>query len=82
MLISEIQEHRNTPEAIPKERRHITRKNDTLTKVRTTTGLELYVIWKDGSGNWVYLKDLKDSYPIELAEYAVNNKIQDEPAFS
>ena len=44
MLISEIQEHRSTPEAIPKEREHITRKNGTRTKVRTTTGWELYII--------------------------------------
>ena len=35
---------------------------------------------------WFYqliaLKDLKNSYPIELAEYAINNNIQDEPAFA
>ena len=28
------------------------------------------------------LKDLKDTNPIELAEYAVANKIAEEPAFS
>jgi len=62
MLISEIQEHRSISEAISRERGHIIRKNGTRTKVRTTTGWELYVIWKDGSGDWICLKDLKDSY--------------------
>ena len=37
--------------------------------------------WKDGSTSWVPLKDLKVSNPLELAEYAINNKIDREPAF-
>ena len=32
--------------------------------------------------DWVELKDLKQSYPIELSAYAKNNKIDNEPAFS
>ena len=27
------------------------------------------------------LKDIKDSYPVQLAEYAVDNRISEEPAF-
>ena len=38
--------------------------------------------WKDGSYNWVALKDLKNAYPVELADYAVANKLEDEPAFA
>ena len=30
----------------------------------------------------IALKDMKDSYPIYLADYAVTNKIQDEPLFA
>ena len=37
--------------------------------------------WKDGSTEWITLKDIKDSYPLEIAEYAVANPIQEEPAF-
>ena len=37
---------------------------------------------KDGSGNWVALKDLKESFPVQLAEYAVQVGIEKEPAFS
>ena len=48
---------------------------------KTTKGWELFVQWKDGSGNWVSLKDLKDSYPLELAKYATQMGIDKEPSF-
>ena len=32
--------------------------------------------------NWIALKDLKDSYPVDISDYVVTNKIKDEPAFS
>ena len=38
--------------------------------------------WKDGSTDWVALKDLKNSYPVELAEYVRRNDLRDEPAFA
>ena len=38
--------------------------------------------WKDGSTNWVALKDLKESYPIQVAEYAIASRISMEPAFA
>ena len=51
-------------------------------KKRTTQGWEICVQWKDGSTNWIALKDLKDYQPVGLADYAATNKIQDEPAFT
>ena len=48
----------------------------------TTTGWELLVQWKDGSTNWIVLKDLKASYPVQIAEYAAQAKISEEPAFA
>ena len=38
--------------------------------------------WKDGSVDWVPLKDLKQSNPVDMAEYAVANEISDEHAFN
>jgi hypothetical protein len=32
--------------------------------------------------SWVPFKDLKESNPIEEAEYAIANKISEEPAFA
>ena len=40
----------------------------------------MLVEWKDDTTSWADLKDLKESFPIETAEYAVANKIEDEPA--
>ena len=47
----------------------------------TTRCWSIKVEWKDGSVSWVPLKDLKASNPVELAEYAVANNIEEEPAF-
>ena len=38
--------------------------------------------WKDGNSSWVSLNDMKDSYPLDTAEYSVMNKISTEPAFA
>ena len=48
---------------------------------RTTRGWELYVRWKNGRSDWIFLKDLKDSYSIELAEYTMANNLHHEPTF-
>jgi Reverse transcriptase (RNA-dependent DNA polymerase) len=49
---------------------------------QTTKGWRLCVRWKDGSLTWEKLALLKEGYPIEVAEYAVANKLITEPAFS
>ena len=48
----------------------------------TTKGWEILLQWKDGSTTWVKLKDVKDSNPVPLAEYAVQLRIAEEPAFA
>ena len=48
----------------------------------TKRGWELCVTWEYGSTDRVVLKDLKNLYPVELAEYAQKNDFQDEPAFA
>jgi hypothetical protein len=48
----------------------------------TTRGWQLLVKWKEGGSDWIPLKDLKESYPVEVAEYAIANKISAEPAFA
>ena len=50
-------------------------------KIRKTKGWEFYVRRKDGSGEWIKMKDLKYSYPLQLADYSVANKLHEEPAF-
>ena len=44
-------------------------------------GWQLLCQWKDGSTNWVALEDMKNSYPVQVADYgAVANHIDDEPS--
>lgn len=47
----------------------------------TTRGHELLVSWKDGTESWIPLKDMKESYPLETAEFAVTVGLEDDPAF-
>jgi hypothetical protein len=47
-----------------------------------TRGWDLQVEWRDGSTTWIPLSELKESNPIEVAEYAVANIIAKEPAFA
>ena len=48
----------------------------------TTRSWKVLVEWKDETTTWMDLKDVKEASPIELAEYAVANKIYDEPDFA
>jgi hypothetical protein len=48
--------------------------NGRKVRKRTTKGWELLVKWKDGTTTWIPLKDLKETNPVELAEYAIANK--------
>ena len=81
LLIDEIVDHRTTSEALTTAESLVNGPNGVPTRKKTTKGWELYVSWRDGSGNWVSLKDLKDSYPVQLAEYAIHMGIDKEPAF-
>ena len=56
--------------------------NGNRTRKRTTKGWYIQVQWKDGTDGWVPLKELKESHPVELAEYAEAECIIDEPAFA
>jgi hypothetical protein len=57
-------------------------KNGVKRRRETTQGWHFLCEWKDGSSNWVVLKDAWQSYPVLVAEYAIANRIDDEPAFA
>lgn len=75
-------DHRVLPDAIPQSHGTYENSYGVTRRKLTTRGWELLVEWKDGSSDWVSSKDLKESYPVELALYATNRGIQDEPAFA
>ena len=39
-------------------------------KLKTTKGYEFLVLWEDGSTDWIPLKDMYASNPLETAEFA------------
>ncbi len=48
----------------------------------STIGWQVYCQFKDGSTSWENLADLKESHPLETAEYAMTQGIDHEPAFN
>eukprot|EP00978_Attheya_sp_CCMP212_P041594 scaffold240551_cov67-Attheya_sp.AAC.1 len=48
---------------------------------KTTKCWMLCMQWKDSTTTWKRLSELKESNPVEIAEYAVANEIHLEPAF-
>jgi Reverse transcriptase (RNA-dependent DNA polymerase) len=78
-LIKEIIDHRKDGSAVHADDGMVA---GTQQRRWTTKGWSLLVEWKDGGSNWIPLKDIKESNPIEVAEYAIANKLIHEPAFA
>ena len=78
MLFEEIIDHRSTEDA--------TKISDIKTgnkmKLKTTKGWDLYVQWKGGQATWVALKDMKNGFPVQTANYAMAKGINEQPAFA
>ena len=49
---------------------------------KMTKGAHLCVQWKDGRTSWERLANLKESYPIEVAKFAVSRGLDHKPAFA
>ena len=81
LVLDEVIDARVTREAIKKNDPSITAASNRGHPFPTTKGWELLIRWKDGSETWSPLKDLKDSYPVQIAEFAKSTGIADEPAF-
>ena len=82
LMIDETEDHRKNSDAVPKGKGKILNPSGLKRKKKTTKGWEFFVRWKGVSGDLVKMKDLKESYPVPLADYAVANALQDEPAFT
>ena len=57
-------------------------KNGNQVPKRSTKGWDLCLEWHDGSTEWVPLRTVMDSHPVEVASYAKAHKILEEPAFA
>ena len=82
VLFEEIVAHRTNGKELKQQEAFITTSSGTKRRKETTIGWEILAKWKDGSTTWIALKDFKESYPVQLAEYAVSARISEEPAFA
>ena len=80
-VFESIIDHRKDIEAVTKEDAFV-EVNGRKRRVVTTKGWQLKLQWKNGSVSWMHLKDMKDAFPIDVAEYAVAHNIDSEPAFA
>ena len=82
VLFQEIIDHRVNGKQVLQQDAFITTRTGTKRRRETTIGWELLVQWKDQNTTWVTLKDMKEAYPVQSAEYAVQARIAEEPAFA
>ena len=71
--MQEIVDHEKKDNALQEEDAYDSIKTGPRTK-RMTKGWRLLVEWKDGSSTWVPLTDMKDAYPVHVADDAVTSQ--------
>ena len=81
LLQAIIDYRKDTSVAVSKRDRHVEDRNGRKRLRKTTKGWQLKVKWSDGSTSWLDLKILKESNPVDVAEFAIARRIDDEPAF-
>jgi hypothetical protein len=82
LLFNDVIAHRKNKKAVKKQDMYIRSTNGNKHMKKTTIGWEFCMSWKDGSTSWETLANLKSSYPIQIADYAIANNTADEPAFA
>jgi hypothetical protein len=82
VLLDSIIDHRRLDTAIRLSDQKVVQPDRWTYLKRSTIGWQVCCQWKDGSTSWENLADLKDSHPLETAEYAVTQGINHEPAFN
>ena len=71
VLLDEIIDHRTNGKEVMQQDAFVKTSSGAKRRRQTTVRWELCVQWRDGSTTWVALKDMKESYPLQVAEYAI-----------
>ncbi len=83
LLLDSIIDHkRDESVALNESNGFNVKSNGTRVAKQTTQGWKFLLRWKDNSENWVDLKDLKESNPLEVADYVQGHGLLTEPAFA
>jgi hypothetical protein len=81
-LLHTIVDHKSSVEAVKMTDKYYHTKNGTQRMQETTIGWLFLVQWSYGICQWIDLKVLKESNPLQVREYVISRGIQDEPAFA
>ena len=81
-LFDQNYDHRTDGKEIKQQDTFITAKNGIRRRRETTAGLNMLLKWKDRSTTCLSLKYIKESYPVQVAEYCVRSRISAEPEFA
>jgi hypothetical protein len=79
-IMEGIIDHRTDGHAVAPDDMYINHGSNKKVR-KTTKGWHLCVEWEDGTTSWERLADLKESNPVEVAEYAATKSLLDTPAF-
>ena len=82
VLFDKTINHRHTALALKQANAFIVTSSGNMRRRETTKGWDMPIRWKYGSTTWVPLKDTKESYPVQVSEYSILTRIQEEPAFA
>ena len=82
VILDSIIDYRTNGNELQEHDAYITSKNGGRRRKETTKGWEILLGWKDGSSTWEAMKDIKESYPVDLAEFAIQKGIDSQPAFA
>ena len=80
-ILDDIINHEKLPDALEPNEAYENGSGTTNKYMKTTKGWRILVQWKDGQQSWIPLKDIKDTYPILVAEYAKSVGIEKKAAF-
>lgn len=81
LLLDSITDHRMSEDAVKIKNQYMVMKNGRKKLRQTTKGWDLCVQWRSGEEQWIPLRILKESNPVEVADYAAINGLLKEPAF-
>ena len=81
LMEATVDHQRDEAKALQHQDKYVETKNGRRHLRKTTKGWELLIKWKDKSESWIKLADMKESHPVEVAEYARARGIDKEPAF-
>ncbi len=81
LIMDEITGHKVDENALSKDEQWIQVGSNRQMR-KTTEGWQLRVLWKNGTTSWERLRNLKESNPVKVAEYAITQGIAEEPAFA